>query len=232
MVCRFPDAHRCRQRCALRQRNAGALPLTKADASCVFILKKSHKSGNNFFVPISKLAASVSRLSSARRQRPVKAALPIHVLPSLHRLVLPNAVVLVVAGDLPVLGRLEPRETHHFLHLPGVVVHILGLLCVLRHLDIWSLFLLDSVAGRGGRLDGTAARGEVGLSRPAGRCCAAATWTAWCIASMAVLVAVTAASTSSPRLTCAVPFTVVLSNRRSRSVAVVAALAATSSWAA
>jgi hypothetical protein len=172
------------------------------------------------------------RSTSARRQRPVEPALPVHVLPSLHGLILPDAIVLVVSWDFSVLGRLEACESHHLLHLPGVVVHILRLLCVLPHLDIWSLFLLNDVAGRGGRLDGTAARSEVGFPWAAGRGAAAAAWTAWYIAPVAVLIAVMAASAPSSRLTCTIPLTVVLSHRRSGAVAVVAALAASARWAA
>lgn len=63
--------------------------------------------------------------ASRRRKRPVESTLPIHVLSRLHLLILPHAVIRIVARHLRVLGALEPREAHDLRHLPRVVVHAL-----------------------------------------------------------------------------------------------------------
>lgn len=114
------------------------------------------------------MSPKTSHSAPARRQRPVETALPVHVLPSLHRLVLPDAIVFVVARHLAVFRRLKAREAQHLLQLPRVVVHVLGLLCVLLHLDVGGLLLLDDIAGRGRSLDGAAAGYEVGSARAGG----------------------------------------------------------------
>lgn len=108
--------------------------------------------------------------SSARRQRPVESALPVHVLSRLHALVLPHTIVLVVARHLLVLGRLEPRKAHHLLHLPRVLVHVLWLLRVLLHLDVlWRLLLLnDGIAGTRRWLHRAATGCKVGSARACG----------------------------------------------------------------
>jgi len=72
----------------------------------------------------------------SRTQGPVESTLPIHVLPGLHLLVLADAVVLVVAGHLGVLGGFEAGKAHGAQHFPVVVVHIGGLGARVGHVRV------------------------------------------------------------------------------------------------
>ena len=57
------------------------------------------------------------RLLSRRTQRPVESTAAVHVLPVVCPLLLPDRVVLVIAGNLRVPRRTETGESHDLLHL-------------------------------------------------------------------------------------------------------------------
>jgi hypothetical protein len=89
--------------------------------------------------------------SSTRRQRPIESTLPVHILPSLHRLVPPHPVIPVIPRHFRILRALEPSKPHHLHNFPRLIVHISRLVSrrrrVIAHLDVDILLDLRDCLG-------------------------------------------------------------------------------------